>query len=162
MISKISNPKSINITKIGEIGIFQTMIASGPVIIQKHDGILKTLLVKHGDKPKEELKWKFCGGRLLKGWSLRDNAIREAKIEIGIKVKIIGELPTLELWQEIPEVNTKKPELIILVHYLAKIEDEPKKGAGIFDMQWFDINNLPDDSAPNVKPIINAYQKLHN
>jgi len=48
----------ISKTALGEIGVFHAMIASGPVIIQKRDGIEKVLLVKHGDKPVKELKWK--------------------------------------------------------------------------------------------------------
>lgn len=159
-MNKTQNPQSINQTKSGEIGLFKTMIASGPVIIQEHNGKFQTLLVKHGDKPLDELKWKFCGGKLLKGWSLKDNAVREAKEEIGLEVKIIGELPTLGLWQEIPETGEEKPELIILVHYLAEIDSEPIKGKEILAMQWFDINNLPQDCAPNVKSIIEAYKKL--
>ena len=46
----------INKTIKKEIGVFETMIASGPVIIQNRDGVEKTLLVKHGDKPINE----FC------------------------------------------------------------------------------------------------------
>lgn len=82
----------INKTITGEIGIFQSMVASGPVIIQQRDGITKTLLVKHGDKPIDELKWKFCGGKILKGTDLEENAIREAKEEIGVEVKLIKPL----------------------------------------------------------------------
>ncbi len=154
----MSNPKSINQTKSGEVGIFHTMVASGPVIIQQRDGVTKTLLVKHGDKPINQLKWKFPGGKLLKNSSLKDNAIREAKEEIGVEIKIISELPTLELWQEVPETGNQQLELIILVHYLAKINQEPIKSPEILAMEWFDINQLPDDCAPNIKPIIKAYQ----
>ena len=116
-MKKIQNPQSINQAKAGKIGVFSTMIASGPVIIQKRNNVLKTLLVKHGDKPVNQLKWKFPGGKLIKNSSLENNAIREAQEEIGVKIKIISELPTLELWQEIPETGDQQPELIILVHY---------------------------------------------
>ncbi len=159
-MQKINNPKSINTIKQSKIGLFNTMVASGPVIIQKRDGVNKTLLVKHGDKPINELKWKFCGGKLLKGWGLQENAKREAKEEIGIDIKIIKSLPTLELWQKTPETGDKKPELIILVHYLSEIYDKPIKGKGILDMQWFDIDNLPNNCAPNIAPIINGYKSL--
>jgi len=154
------NPQSINKHQKHKIGIFNTMIASGPVIIQQRDGVLKTLLVKHGDKPINQLKWKFPGGKLLKNSSLKDNAIREAKEEIGITIKIIHELPTLEFWQEIPETGDQQPELIILVHYLAEVNAEPIQGKEILAMDWFDINKLPTDCAPNIKPIIKAYQNL--
>lgn len=131
MTNQIKNPESINKVELGEIGIFPTMIASGPVIVQERDGVLKTLLVKHGDKPVEELKWKFCGGKLLKGWGLEENAIREAKEEIGVEVKLTDVLPPMELWQEVPESGAEKPDLVLLIHYLAEIDEEPKAGKEI-------------------------------
>jgi 8-oxo-dGTP pyrophosphatase MutT (NUDIX family) len=157
----MQNPQSINEVKIGEIEIFQTMTASGPVIIQERDGVLKTLLVKHGDKPIEELKWKFCGGKLLKGLGLEENAIREAQEEIGIEVKLIAPLIPMALWQEIPESGTEKPELFLLIHYLAEINNEPLQCPETLAMQWFDINNLPDNCVPNIKPVIEDYKQRY-
>ncbi|MFA6422512.1 MAG: NUDIX hydrolase [Candidatus Buchananbacteria bacterium] len=150
----------INKTIEGEIGIFKNMIASGPVIIQMRDGIEKTLLVKHGDKPIEQLKWKFCGGKILKGMDLEENAIREAKEEIGLEVKLIKPLKPMIVWNEIPETGSEQPEAIILIHYLATIDQEPIAGEQTLKMEWFDINNLPDDCAPNVKPVIENYINL--
>ncbi len=140
-----------------ELGTFKSMIASGPVIIKNFNGIQKTLLVKHGNKPLEELKWKFCGGKILPGLSLEENAIRKAREEIGVQVKIIRSLNPLILWQEVPESGTEKPEATVLIHYLAEIEEDPQKGEKILDMEWFDVNNLPFDSAPNIKPVIENY-----
>lgn len=152
---------SINEVKAGEIGVFQTMIASGPVIVQKRDGVLKTLLVKHGDKPVAELKWKFCGGKLIKNSGLEENAVREAKEEIGVEVKIIGPLGDVVLWQEIPESGAEKPQVILLIHYYVEIDQEPVQGEEIKAMAWFDIDNLPKDCAPNVAPIIKKYKEMY-
>ena len=149
----------INKTIKGEVGIFNAMIASGPVIIQEREGVLKTLLVKHGDKPIEELKWKFCGGKIIKGSDLEANAIREAKEEIGVEVKLLQPLKPLVIWGEKPESAGDVPEVIFLIHYLAEISDEPVMGEQILAMQWFDLNDLPDDSAPNVKSVIAEYLK---
>jgi ADP-ribose pyrophosphatase YjhB (NUDIX family) len=124
------------------------------------DGIEKTLLVKHGDKPIEQLKWKFCGGKILKGMDLEENAIREAKEEIGLEVKLIKPLKPMIVWNEIPETGSEQPEAIILIHYLATIDQEPIAGEQTLKMEWFDINNLPDDCAPNVKPVIENYINL--
>lgn len=159
-MKKPTSPKSINLTKIHEIDVFQTMIASGPVIIRKTNGRLQTLLVKHGDLPPKKLKWKFCGGKLLKNWDLPANAVREAREEIGVKIKIIADLPTLALWQATPETGLEKPELIILVHYLAIISQSPKPAPEILALRWFDLDHLPHDSAPNVKPLIKAVKKI--
>jgi ADP-ribose pyrophosphatase YjhB (NUDIX family) len=148
---------SINEAIPEQIGIFQTMIASGPVIIQNRDGILKTLLVKHGDKPLEELKWKFCGGKVIAGESLEQTAEREAKQEIGVAVKLIKPLQPMIVWNEIPETGSSQPQAIVLIHYLAEISEEPIKGEEILAMNWFDVNNLPEDCSPNIKPVINEY-----
>lgn len=149
----------INQTIKNEIGIFETMIASGPVIIQERDGVLKTLLVKHGDKPLAELKWKFCGGKILADADLEASAIREAREEIGVTVKLIKPLKPMIIWKEIPETGSDQPQAIILIHYLAEISEEPIKGEQILALDWFAINNLPSDSAPNVKPVIAEYLK---
>jgi len=137
-----------------EPSTFKTMIASGPVIIQKRDGIKKTLLVKQGDKPINQLKWKFCGGRILPGLKLKNNATRRAKIEIGATIEIIKPLSPMVLWNETPEVTSNIPEVIMLIHYLAKINKEPKQGKQTLAMKWFDVNNLPEDCAANVKPLV--------
>jgi len=147
----------INTTKSGQIGIFTTLIASGPVIIQQRDGVLKTLLTKHGDKPLSELKWKFCGGKIITGLSLEENAVREAQEEIGLKVKLIKPLKPMIVWNEIPETGTELPQAIVLIHYLAKIAGTPQAGKEILALEWFDINHLPEDCAPNIKPVITEY-----
>lgn len=147
----------INKTSAGEIGVFLNMIASGPVIIQERGGVEKTLLVKHGDKPVNELKWKFCGGKILKGMDLEENAIREAKEEIGVAVRLIKPLKPLIVWNEIPETGSGQPEAIILIHYLAAIDDEPVQGDQISALEWFDVNNLPEDCSPNIRPVIGEY-----
>lgn len=147
----------INKTIPGEIGVFKAMIASGPVIIQDRDGLRKVLLVKHGDKPIEELKWKFCGGKLIKGLDLEANAIREAQEEIGVLVKLIKPLKPMVVWNETPESSTEKPEVIVLIHYLAEINAEPIKGEQTLALEWFDIENLPSGVAPNVGPVIAEY-----
>ncbi len=147
----------INQTIPGEIGIFQTMIASGPVIIQTRDNAEKVLLVKHGDKPIEQLKWKFCGGKIIQGMDLEENAIREASEEIGVKVRLVKSLKPLILWQEKPETGAETPEAIMLIHYLAEINEEPIQGEQVLAVEWFAIDNLPDNCAPNVKPVIADY-----
>ena len=104
-MKKIQNPQSINQAKAGKIGVFSTMIASGPVIIQKRNNVLKTLLVKHGDKPVNQLKWKFPGGKLIKNSSLENNAIREAQEEIGVKTGIRSERAELGEEGEMEDVR---------------------------------------------------------
>ncbi len=150
---------SINNAVPGEIGLFNTMIASGPVVVQKRDGVEKILLVKHGDKPLAELKWKFPGGKVVKDSTLEENAIREAKEEIGVAVTLGAPLLPLLLWNQVPETGHERPQAIMLVHYLATITEEPVQGKEVLAMQWFALDALPLDRSPNIAPVIEAYLK---
>ena len=148
---------SINQAIPGEVGLFTTMIASGPVIIEEKEGIEKTLLVKHGDKPVPELKWKFPGGKVIKDSTLEGNAVREAIEEIGREVTLIRPLKPIILWNEVPDSSVDVPQATVLIHYLAKLTGEPTQGAEILAMQWFALDALPEDSSPNIAPVIEDY-----
>lgn len=148
---------NINSTLSEENGVFASMIASGPVIIQMRDGVEKTLLVKHGDKPAEQLKWKFCGGKVFTGSDLEATAIREAEEEIGVAVRLIKPLKPMIIWNEKPETGIADAQAIILIHYLAEIDAEPTSGEQIVAMEWFDINDLPEDCSTNIRPVIEEY-----
>lgn len=122
------------------------VIVSGPVIIKDN----KVLLNKHG----ESNLWKFPGGDInaaqgdLGNWT-----IKKAKEEMGITVRIIQPLSPMVIW--------KDEEVIILIHYLAETNDETIRPADyIKEYGWHDINSLPADLSPNIKPIIEEYKEL--
>jgi len=117
-----------------------TIIAAGPVIIEDN----KVLVNKHGDTD----FWKFPGGRVedFDELDLWEHAKREVKEEMGIDIEIVKPLSTL--------MTKKDEDIVILVHYLAKRIGEVKPGDDIREWTWLDINNLPDDVGPNIKPII--------
>lgn len=118
------------------------IIASGPVIIEKE----KVLLNKHGD----DNFWKFVGGKVEDySVSLEDCAKREVKEEMGLEIKII--CPLKPMMVEMPE------KIVILIHYLADRIGDVKPGEDIIEWDWFDIHNLPEDVAPNIKPVIDTY-----
>lgn len=135
----------------------EIIIASGPVIIENG----KVLLNRHGETPEAQRIWKFVGGKVeigdYKNSSdiLLDACKREVKEEMGIKVEIITPLKTL---------LTKRPEqpdsYVVLVHYLANRIGEIKPGEDIIEWKWFDIDKLPKDCAPNIKPVIEDYKNL--
>ena len=148
---------SINEAKHGEVGLFTCMIASGPVIIEKKDKVLKTLLVKHGDKPLAELKWKFPGGKVIKDSTLEGTAVREAMEEIGREVTLLSPLKPMLLWNEVSDSGSEVPHVTALIHYLAKLTGEPVQGKDILAMQWFALDALPPDCSPNIAPVIEDY-----
>lgn len=118
------------------------IIASGPVIIENG----KVLLNKHGD----DGFWKFVGGRAERtDISLEEVAKREVMEEMGLEVDLIRPLKPMMI--EMPD------KVVILIHYLAMRKNDIKPGAEIKEWGWFDINDLPADSAPNISPVIGKY-----
>jgi len=130
----------------------QFIVASGPVIIEKG----KVLLNKHGN----DAFWKFLGGRVENfDFSDTNNFLeeacrREVKEEMGFDIKIIKPLKPMM----VPKPGDSET-WVILIHYLAKRIGKIKLGADIREAKWFDIDNLPPDCAPNIKPVIGEYKK---
>lgn len=131
----------------------QTIIASGPVIIE--DG--KVLLNKEQKDDGRITPWLFPGGEVESfDISLEDACKREVMEEMGIEVEIIQPLkPMLVFRPDQPE------KLVILIHYLAKRIGEIKPGSNIVEWEWFDINNLPENCAPNVIEVIKEYKQIN-
>ena len=126
------------------------IIASGPVIVENG----KVLLNKHG----EDMFWKFCGGKVEDyNTNLIDNARREVKEEMGIDIEVIDRKPyIMHITKKTPEGDMD----IILVHFLAKRIGEIAQGSDIREWNWFDVGDLPEDVAPNIKPVINHFKDL--
>jgi len=121
-----------------------SIIASGPVIIENN----KVLLNKHGN---DEF-WKFPGGTVEDfDIPFEETAVRETKEELGIDIEIIKPLNTL---------MAKKDDkgVVVLVHFLAKRIGEIKPAKDIQEWKWIDINNMPNDLAPNIKPILDSLE----
>ncbi|MCX6741121.1 MAG: NUDIX hydrolase [Candidatus Parcubacteria bacterium] len=125
-----------------------TTIVAGPVIFQ--DG--KVLLDKHGD---DEM-WKFPGGAVEDDNGFESNAKRRVKEELGVEVELISEPFILTFKRE----REGKDEFVVLIHFLAKIVGGgPQIGLEVAEFAWHDINNLPADCAPNIKPVVEYFTK---
>lgn len=127
--------------------MIKIIIASGPVIVENG----KVLLNKHG----EDGFWKFCGGKVEDyTTTLAENARREVREEMGLGIDIIDERPYL--------MHVKKPgeeEIdVILVHFLAKRVGDITPGNEITAWKWFNVDDLPDDVAPNIKPVLEHFK----
>ncbi len=126
------------------------IIASGPVIVEDN----KVLLNQHGD----DNFWKFCGGKVEDyEKNLFAAAEREAQEEMGIKLEVLNLEPFIT-WTY--KLSNNEMIDVLLVHYLAKRIGEIKPGADIREWQWFDINHLPDNLAPNILPTLKHFNFL--
>lgn len=123
------------------------IIVSGPVIVEDN----KVLLNQHGD----DNFWKFCGGRVEDyNMDLIANAKREVKEEMDIDVEILNNEPFIIFTRkEAPEDAVD----VILVHFLAKRVGEIKPGDDIREWGWFELDNLPENLAPNILPALKYF-----
>ena len=119
-----------------------SIIASGPVIIENNK-----VLLNREYKPDGISLWMFPGGEVEDfDASLEDACQREVKEEMGIEVEIIKPLKPIMLHAG--------EKIIILIHYLAKRVGDIQPGKETAEWAWHDLNNLPDNCAPNVYEII--------
>ncbi|MBU1036523.1 NUDIX hydrolase [Patescibacteria group bacterium] len=131
-----------------------SIIASGPVIIEEINGKLCTLLNKAKTTDKRpNPKWQFCGGEAEDfDVNLEETAKREVKEEMGIDIEI-------EKLLDVILIKRNDNSIVIAVHYLAKRIGEIKPGPEISEWNWFPLDELPEDCAPNIKPVIEKIQK---
>lgn len=122
------------------------IIASGPVIVEDN----KVLLDKQG----LDDFWKFCGGKIKDGEHLSETAIRRSREELGIDIKIKN--PDPYILYTCKEIAEEKID-IILVHFLAQRIGEIKPGADIREWDWFPLDNLPENLAPNIRPALKYF-----
>ncbi|MDO8261506.1 MAG: NUDIX hydrolase [Candidatus Magasanikbacteria bacterium] len=123
------------------------IVASGPVIVE--DG--KVLVSKHGDTS----FWKFCGGKVEDyEENLFTTAKRRAKEEVGVDLELINEVPFFFYTQK--EVDGGIAD-VILCQFLAKRIGEVKMGIDIREVAWLEVNNLPQDLAPNIIPSLKHF-----
>ncbi len=128
----------------------ETLIASGPVIIEDN----KVLLNKEKKEDGRITPWLFPGGEVESfDISLEEACKREVMEEMGLEVTIKRPLKPM-----IVHRPDKPEKLAILIHYLADRIGEIKPGENIVEWNWFDIDNLPVDCAPNVKAVIEEYK----
>lgn len=128
----------------------KNIIASGPVIVEDS----KVLLNQHGDTN----FWKFCGGKVESyDISLKEAAAREAKEEVGVDLDFQDEQPFVMHTTK----HTEEGDIdVLLVHFLAKRVGDVVKGADIREVEWFDLNNLPTNLAPNIIPTLKHFGYL--
>jgi len=123
--------------------------ASGPIIVEDGQVLL--------NKSSGDDFWKFCGGRPQESESLEETAERRVKEEMGIDIEIIEPEP---FKMEIKRPGTTE-NIAILYHFLAERKGSITPGPDVKEWDWFDLNDLPDGLAPNIRPTLKYFNFIN-
>ena len=141
--------KKIRCSKCGnEIGVYQNPIPTVDIIIEiESKGIV---LIKRKNPP---YGWAIPGGFVDYGESLEKAAIREAKEETNLDVKLIRQFHTYSDPKRDPRHHS------ISTVYIAKAKGIPKAKDDALEIGIFDETNLPDEMAFDHRSILSDYFK---
>jgi len=117
------------------------------IIIEVEAGIV---LIKRKNEP---LGWAIPGGFVDYGESLEEAAVREAREETGLNVRLIRQFHTYSDPKRDPRFHA------ISTVYIAKAQGVPKAEDDAQDAEIFDRHNLPADIVFDHRKILEEYFK---
>jgi len=133
----------------GEIEVYQNPIPTVDIIIEiESKGIV---LIKRKNPP---YGWAIPGGFVDYGESLEEAAMREAKEETSLDVKLIRQFHTYSDPKRDPRHHS------ISTVYIAKSEGIPKAKDDALEIGVFKDSTLPDDIAFDHRSILKDYFRL--
>jgi ADP-ribose pyrophosphatase YjhB (NUDIX family) len=119
------------------------------IIIEIGGGIL---LIKRKNPP---FGWALPGGFVDYGESLEDAAVREAKEETGLDIKLLSQFHTYS------DPDRDKRMHTISTVFIAKADGEPKPGDDAKDLLIFQKDSLPEEMAFDHRRILNDYIQVN-
>jgi len=141
--------RTIRCSKCGnEIEVYKNPIPTVDIIIEiESKGII---LIKRKNPP---FGWAIPGGFVDYGESLEEAAIREAKEETNLEVKLIRQFHTYSDPKRDPRHHS------ISTVYIAKGKGKPKAKDDALEIGIFNELNLPDEIAFDHRSILKDYFK---
>ena len=131
-----------------EIKVYQNPIPAVDIIIEiESKGIV---LVKRKNPPRG---WAIPGGFVDYGESLQEAAVREAKEETNLDVKLVRQLHTYSDPKRDPRHHS------ISTAYIAKAKGIPQAKDDALEIGIFNESNLPDQIAFDHRSILKDYFK---
>jgi len=131
-----------------EVEVYQNPISTVDIIIEiESKGIV---LIKRKNPP---YGWAIPGGFVDYGESMEDAAVREAKEETDLDVKLFRQFHTYSDPRRDPRHHS------ISTVYIAKAKGKPKAKDDAIGIEIFNESNLPDEIAFDHRLILNDYFK---
>jgi ADP-ribose pyrophosphatase YjhB (NUDIX family) len=131
-----------------EVEVYKNPIPTVDIIIEiESKGII---LIKRKNSP---FGWAIPGGFVDYGESLEEAAIREAKEETNLDVKLIRQFHTYSDPKRDPRHHS------ISTVYIAKGKGKPKAKDDALEIEIFNASNLPDEIAFDHRSILKDYFK---
>ncbi len=139
--------KTIRCSKCGnEVEVYQNPIPTVDIIIEIEPN--EIVLIKRKHPP---YGWAIPGGFVDYGESLEKAAVREAKEETSLDVKLIKQFHTYSDPKRDPRHHS------ISTVYIAKAKGVPKAKDDALEIGIFDESNLPDEIAFDHRLILKDY-----
>lgn len=131
-----------------EIELYQNPLPTVDIIIEVESGGI--VLVRRKNPP---FGWALPGGFVDYGESLEEAAIREAKEETNLEVKLEKQLHTYSDPKRDPRHHS------ISTVYIAKAKGRPEARDDALEIGIFNASNLPEEIAFDHRLILNDYFK---
>ncbi len=138
--------------------MFKVIEAAGGVVSNKHGEILFIHRIGRWDLPK---------GKIEKGESLEQAALREIEEETGLKELILEEFlnNTFHIYTERNGEKILKTTYWFKMNYVGNETPKPQTEEGITAVSWKNRETIMDEVFPktfnNIKLILNDYWQLH-
>ena len=118
------------------------------------DGDIEVLLIKRKIYP-EQGKWGLIGGRILKGELTKEVIRRQAKVELGVSVKILPPWTETNPFAVFNDPVADEQKHFVVLTYLVHITKGRvrKKGPEFNNSKWLPLNKPP-------KPIMFHHKKV--
>ncbi len=117
------------------VRLFKPSYTVGTIpFVVRSDG--RVLLVRHSYKQ----RWATPGGFVNRNESPQDAAVREAREEVGLGVRTVGE-PMV-----VVDAHTQRVEIVVIAELLPGVDPDTARAASveIVEVAWFDLDDLPD------------------
>lgn len=133
-----------------------SQLCGASIIIHKNNKVLL-------QQRKDNKCWAYHGGRIELGERVEEAAKRELLEETGLtalSLDLFGVFSGPELNYTYPDGN--KVAIIDIVYVCSDFKGKIKKqDSEVLELKWFDINRIPENLSPPIKPALSKFVEMN-